>query len=457
MSDSNGAIETPPTPEHSALLAIAEYTRGIRFARLPRAVVDRARIQLLEGISWIAMGASRDQGRRVIATVEEAGADGPCSVLGTVRTTTLDRAAFANAALTQVYDCNDGRRLARSRGGTNHPGRCVIPVAIGLADLFRLPGDRLVESVVLGYEVAARVVDHGAPSRAYSYATAAMLAHATGLATPGIVQLLAHAHFSLPPSAPWPFELDLDFLHLGSTVRAAILAAELLPGGFNLPLEHCRLTLGSAFPSPTEPEVADFELLSVYIKPYPCCRALHGAIDLSLRLRDERPFEPTDLEDVEIRVGNRKPELFEAVHAETDYKRAQFSIPYAAAAALLDGQVTDASFTSESFARPAVAELQRRIRVVSDPKLDFVPHGIASHARPTTMSVRFVRGEQWTASVLAPLGSPLHPMSQARLLEKFHSWSRASLCERRRVALVERVMRIEVLEDAAGLLADDAP
>ncbi|MGQ0648054.1 MAG: MmgE/PrpD family protein [Gemmatimonadaceae bacterium] len=433
-----------------ALDAITTFVRRDRAGSLPPNVVQQAKRLLLDGISWMVMGARKAEAQPLLSTATTTGSTGPCTVIGTGRRASLIEALFANTALAQVHDCNDGRRLARRDGGSNHPGRCVLPVALALAEEHRLPGHALLDLIVTGYEVASRArVRHDGMD--YSFTVAGMMSRVLGSAPDSIRRALVLAGLTFPmPVKGQRYDTDYDFLAQGFIARAAATATLNADTARTLPADNLGVTLGSAFPG--SGSRGGFEILNVYIKPYPCCRALHGAIDLALELRALDEFAPTDIADIGIHTGNKKAFLFEATAADASYKRCQFSIPYATACALLDGEVGEASFSPERIAAGDVADLQARIHCVYDPALEFNPEGFASHFRPSSLTLTTKQGKTYARELVAPKGSVINPLSDRELLAKFEAWTGPSLSSPVKEQIVGLVRGLESVDDVSHLM-----
>jgi 2-methylcitrate dehydratase PrpD len=202
---------------------IAEYALRDGTSHLESRAVTQARRLILDGISWMVMGSRRPEACPLLDVARQR-RRGECTVVGSGVTAPFMDALFANTALTQVHDCNDGRRLARRDGGSNHPGRCVIPAALALGQQHHLSGSALLDLVITGYEIASRVrVRH--VGMEYSFTVAAMMAKAAGLSSESTRRALTLAGTTFPMVGDAePHDTDFDFLAHAFIARAAALA-----------------------------------------------------------------------------------------------------------------------------------------------------------------------------------------------------------------------------------------
>src|SRR5262249_4190300 len=95
-------------------------------------------------------------------------------------------------------------------------------------------------------------------------------------------------------------------LNAGWAAHGGVVAANLARAGFTGPATvfEGRLGLLHAYSDAPLPErlLADlgdpFQVMSVSIKPYACCRYNHGLIDCMLQLRAEHAFDPSDVDAI---------------------------------------------------------------------------------------------------------------------------------------------------------------
>lgn len=438
-----------------ALDSIARYVEHNAYRQLPNQVIRQAKKLLLEGISWMVMGARKEEAQGLLRFTYKEGTQDEerCNVIGAKQKADFLDAVLSNTALAQVHDCNDTRRLARRDGGSNHPGRCVIPVALTLGQRYKLSGEALLELIVTGYEIASRVKTPYTDME-YSYTAAAMTAKVARLSRDSIRRALALAHFSFPMTTEFPDELDFNHLKYGFINKSAVSSVSYADETFILPFEQCNIELGAEFPSMDDSEPDAYAMMYVSIKPYPCCRALHGAVDLALDLCASQEFAASEIAAVEIRVGNTKEVLFQPVAPGTYYKRGQFSFPYVTACAFLDQEVSENSFTEQRIAKQDVQQFQKKIHCISDEKLQFNPSGgLASLTRPTLLTVTMVDGKQYFQKTLSPKGSSLNPLSEKELLAKFNAWMGPSFSAPKKAQIVSMVNNVETVSDVSQLMA----
>lgn len=155
------------------------------------------------------------------------------------------------------------------------------------------------------------------------------------------------------------------------------------------------------------------------IKLYPCCRYMHGNLDLLLDIAAQRPeLTPSDIEDVEIAViqaGARLVSLpTEAKLRVESTVDAQFNMPFGAALALTTGTASVDQFDRAPELSADLLPLMRKIRCITSPSVEAAfPAAWAAEARVT-----FSDGTVLTSKTNAFRGSPEARATREDLLTK---------------------------------------
>jgi 2-methylcitrate dehydratase PrpD len=154
------------------------------------------------------------------------------------------------------------------------------------------------------------------------------------------------------------------------------------------------------------------------VKLYPCCRYIHGTLDLLLALRAEEGFDVSEVEHVECGVLSAGFALVAAPAADKIAVRnevgAQFSLPYAAALALTYGEATLDGFQRAAEFASALHPLMERVECVVSPALDRAfPEEWGAAVR-----VELTNGRRLERSTRHMQGSPAAPVGWDELERK---------------------------------------
>ncbi|MCF3965445.1 MmgE/PrpD family protein, partial [Streptomyces fuscigenes] len=170
-------------------------------------------------------------------------------------------------------------------------------------------------------------------------------------------------------------------------------------------------------PAPGRGGAADWQITHNYFKRHASCSYTHPAADLAIEARAGhlRGLAPAE---IAAAVGSltvdthRLAAPLDRTHWDNGLG-AMFSVPYAVAAALLDGEVAPATADASERRRPELFALARRVTVREDPALT----ARLPHERPARLTVRFTDGREPVAlSAPHPVGDSAHrPFTDATL------------------------------------------
>nr|MDP9460438.1 MmgE/PrpD family protein [Actinomycetota bacterium] len=151
----------------------------------------------------------------------------------------------------------------------------------------------------------------------------------------------------------------------------------------------------------------------MYVKPYPCCRHLHGPIDAILAMNAEEPIDPDAVEEVRVetftaasRHGGKKID---------EFLDAQMSIPYAVAVTMLHGIPSLEHFGDAYRDDP---RLRRIVEVVETEEAEECVRDFPA-MRPARVTVR-ANGRERVLRIDQPYGEPSNPVLDDDLEAKLH-------------------------------------
>jgi len=355
------------TPVSSVLLGeVSCFALGLRPADVPDAVRTRLGLLLLDHAAVCAAGR-RVPAARLAADYAEAvhaGTDAVALLDG--RRLAAAGAAFANGVLANVLDYDDGHRLAKG-----HPGAVVVPAALAVAQLVGAGADELETAVLVGYEVALRAavrqhermpLYHASGSWGALGATTACgrllglsedaFGHALGLAE-------YHAPIALMSRAVTDPAMTKDALGWGAFigVSSALLAASGYTALAPCFLAGPPLALGERW-----------DVLDVYVKPYPCCRWSQPAIDAALQLRRDAAWREAPITRLAVETFAPADTLSRRVPVTTE--EMQYSLTWPVAVALTEGRFgVDEVLDLAGLGDGEAARLERTIVVRTLPEL----------------------------------------------------------------------------------------
>ena len=436
-----------------------EHMLAIKFEALPAKAIDVAKEVTLDGLAVMLAGATEPLGvgRISIEYVKAMGGAPQASVVAAGFKTSMVNAAYANGTMAHALDFDN------TWYPLNHPTSPTLPAILAIAEHERLPGRRIIEAIVAAFEVQGRVrlaatgLETGSgfhkPGTTGTFGAVAGAARLLDL-----TKTQTAMAFGLAGSRAGSLSVNTGTMtkssHSGHAARMGVECAVLARMGwtasadvfgpkgffdtfFGGRAEPLKLVEGFAQPlRMVDPGVG--------FKKHPSNYFTHRPIDAALELRSEHRIDPTQIERVEILFPR-----FDYVNRpfpETGLD-GKFSVQYATAVALLDGEVTIDSFTNERRFAPDVEALLPRVELIVD---DAIPNDF--DRMHTVVSVTLKTGERHTQRVQKLSGWIGYPLTREERLKKFHSCARRVLDERAANRVVERVERLDQLEDVAEIM-----
>jgi 2-methylcitrate dehydratase len=452
---------------------LARYCRALRYGDLPDAVVHEVKRRTLDslGCALAAWNAPPCRVARLIAQTVKIPQG--ATVWGTGHKTLPDLATFANGGLVRYLDFND-TYLSKEPA---HPSD-NIPAILSVGEAVHASGKRVVEAIVLAYEIQCRFCDAAAlRPRGWDHVTygpfssalsAAKLMKLSKEQTVQAINLAGIANMALRQTRVGDLSM-WKACAFSNAARNGVFAVMLAQRGMTGPSPifegekgFMKLVSGpfdlAALGGETREAsaIGQFKILDTYIKHYPVEYHAQTAVEAAIALRNElmeaegaRAVDHVvDAEigsyDVAIEIIGRDPEKWQPATRET----ADHSFPYCVAVSLLHGPVTLQSFSRKRVHDPAVRNLMKKVRVVPQPEFE----GRYPNTMPTRITVKTEAGQTYMRQVDVPVGHPGNPMSDRDLEAKFRRLAAGRLNRPRIDRLIEFIWNLDGVRDIGTLM-----
>ena len=448
----------------TAVTALGRFCAGTRFDDLPPELVVRAKQHILDTLGATLAGSAAVEPRQLLQVLGAEGATGSSPVWGTDRALGSRDAAFANGVAAHALELDD-------TGGCDHSGAVVLPAAMAALAVARsrgrtVSGRDLITAVVLGYDIGRRVLEacggysphngQGWHSTATCGTFGAAAASAYLLGLDAAQTRAAFGHAASFSGGLWAFIHDASQtkrLHAGRAAEGGLTAALLAQQGISGPAQVFEDVWGGFFnafaPTSKQPEAlldglgSIWKLLRCSIKPHASCRSNHATIDAVLGLMAAHPGLAQQVERIDVKLSGFVSGMCGGRDLST-LSSAQMSMPYAIAVAWVFGDASLARYVAPARTDARLAAAMSLVRLDVDPAM-------AALDEPT-VTITSTRGQVVSRQVPVALGAPSHPMSDAALRAKFDLLAAVALDAAPADALASQVLRLDALDDAAGLL-----
>jgi 2-methylcitrate dehydratase PrpD len=431
-------------------------------ARAPAEARRRAAVAILDTIG-VALAGSSEPASRIVQDVAAAEADGPCTVIGTALRASATDAALANGTAAHALDYDDMCFVSLA-----HPSAPLVPALLAAAELSGATGATFLDGYAVGFEIEGRLgalmnprhYERGwhCTSTLGSVGAAAAAARVLGLDAAQTAQALAIAASSAS-GLKENFGTMVKPLHAGLAARNGVLAARLAAQGltasalaFDGPQGFLRAmdSQGSDLAAALEDLGTRWEIVDtgITVKLYPSCAGTHPALDAILDLRARESLSPDDVERIEIGVDAIAPTVL--IHDRpTSGLEAKFSMPFCAAAAVVDGRVGIDTFEASKLQDAGIRSMMARVVMTVDASLD-------PKAPPLTEArVRIVLrdGRSFDQAAHGARGYPERPASDAELDAKFLACATRAVSQSAASQALDLLRSIERLPDVRRLAA----
>ena len=458
-------MTTTREPSTDPAGAYADFVARSRYAALPAAVVSTIKLFVLDTLGVALAGSTAPACRELVEQVREWGGVAESTLLSFGGKVPAPSAALVNATLAEARDFDD-----TYDAGIVHVMAPTVSSALAMAErLTRVDGKALITAIAAGAEIMCRI---GAGCRSPltwtrtatsgGFAAAAACARLLGYDAGKVNHALGIAYVQAAGNSQTVEDGALvKRMQVGFAARAGVVAAQLAGRGVTGPLrvfegKHGYFTLYERGDYNRE-VLTDglgerYEVGRLSVKPYPCARDSHAAIDAAHTLR-EMGISPAQIDHVTVRASRAMINIGGKPWAEArgnPVVEAILSMPYAVAVMLMRGDLFIADFDRDAVLDPAVGDLARRIRVVEDADID--PSALV----PVTLEAQLRNGEVRTARCDRMRGSPDAMLSRDQFIAKFRrcaEYAAHPVPAHRLDAVIEQVLNLENATDVSGLAA----
>ncbi|WP_024333550.1 MmgE/PrpD family protein [Desulfotignum balticum] len=451
------------TDNHSAENLISEFVETLSHDQIPESALNVAR-QIILAVSGTAVaGAGEDGCRPLYEMLKEQGGKPEATVMVYGDKLPAPGVAMLNGFMCRALDFCDAMAPGL------HMGSSLIPSALAAAEIMGgCSGKAFITAVVVGAEIGARfnlteqTYDGFDPTGvAGVFASTAVAARILGLTQEQITNSLALAFNRCGGS----FQSNVDGslavrLIQGWVAAAGLECAVLAKLGFTGPANYIDGIYGYLHlfakdvinsTDLTEKLGERYLLENTVFKKYPSCGLTQGITELALNLVTEHNLEPDHIESVEVILP---PYAYRLVGHEFEMGRnvrvnAQFSVQFCAANAIVRRSSNLSHFSEESVRSPELQPIIEKIKIKSDPDLNFRSHTAVD------FSVLTIDGKKYTSQLDVAPGFPGNPLTDNDHISHFSQcmdYAQIPLHPNQAELLFKNIMSIENVEDIRLML-----
>jgi 2-methylcitrate dehydratase PrpD len=438
---------------------LSKFAYDLKIEKIPKNVIEKAKLHILDLLGIILAVNEFSNNLKVINLFKEMGGNKESTVLGTNIKIPAMNASFVNSYLSHSVDYDD-THLASAI----HQSTTIVPTALALAEKLNKDGKEMLEAVIAGYEVNARIGliapwkfhlrgFHPTSTVGVFGATITagklldlneeQLTNALGIAgsmASGILQGIVEG------VAVKPF-------HPAIASHLAIIATNLAKLGFLGPKEIFEGKFGIfntylkgeefLFENAIKDLGENWETLNISLKPYPACHATHSSIDIARIFRDKYKLSLDEVESINFYVPKICLDLVaepieEKLRPSTPYS-AKFSLHYTVIKAFQKGWVGIWDFTEESIKDENTLKYMKIVKVYYEKSFDKYGDKVI----PAKAVVFTKDGKKFEETVINHKGTPDNPLTKEEVITKFEDNLNPTVYSKVKKEIIEIVLNIE--------------
>lgn len=456
------APSTPPVTQE-----LAEFAAGLTLDALPDTVREQIKLVLVDYFRAGVVGTNTSWGAKLKPVMMGLGGAPVSSVLYSDDRTDPVRAAYINAVISGSLEWDDTHV-----GAMHHPGVCIWPSVLALAEKTGASGADIVPAVVAGYEAMIRIALSIQPShfrRGFqstatcgAFGAAVASAKMLGLGVDGIRDAMGlAASYSGGPTQFFLSGSEVKRIHAGKASAGGTECALLAQGGLTGPPEIIEGDQGfaKAMADEFDPSVISsglgdtYRMMDLTLKPHAGSARFQAAVEATSHMIGDG-VTAADVASIEIGV----PHVVEGRltgNEPQDMQQAQMSIPFSVALALsvVPGRAGPAILTLVDFEDgakdTAVLDLCHRAVCVWDERIEA---GTSTEYVPARVTLTLKDGSKKEQSVMQPTGCSDNRMSLDEICERFKAVAAPLVVSGDLDQWLDQALGIETLASVAPLM-----
>lgn len=443
--------------------ALAQFASELTYEKVPKYVIEHAKICLLDTFGCGLFGSTLPWARIVADFARELGEKQEAAVWGRDFKVCAPNAALANGTAVHSFELDDLHKTA-----IIHPGGVAIPPALAVAEkVGGCDGKEFVTAVVAGYEVGIRVGMSVGTSHLQKgfHNTGTNGTFCSGAAAGRILRLdpekmthdLGIAGTQAAGLMAAQYSAMVKRMHAGraaqSGVYGALLAQKGLTGITNI-LEadfggYCKTMSDAADMDKLTVGLGEnFETEKVGFKPYAAGGSTHTAHEAVKSIMNKNRIKAEMIDKITIRSTTVTYHHTSWEYRPQGVTSAQMNMQYVVAITALEGDIFINQFTEEKVNDPKIIEYSRKVEVIPDADLDKLGpefrHAIIAE-------IKTKDGKIFSERVDTAKGSNKNPMTTDEVIRKYKTLAGKVLEKKRVDELYDVVLNLEKVSDVRKL------
>jgi 2-methylcitrate dehydratase PrpD len=438
-----------------------------RFESIDEDTLETTKYRIIDTLGCLIGGANDTGNPELLKLINEQGGKKEATILIHGDKVPVASAAFINCIMARSFDFGPVSPLVDGVSCPGHISETTVPSALTLAETVNASGKELITALLVGDDIAARILAGSGfgfslgwdgVGTVNTFGVTAIAGRLLGLDKIKLRNAFGIALNQLGTTFQSFWDGTTAFkLPQGLAARGGITSAQLAKAGWTGP-EDALFSKFGYYKMFTEgckkPEALTKDLGKKYyydgtIKPYPCCRILHAAIDCALALIKKYNYIADDIESVNLEVAPGGVDHVVGRHFKIGpfpHGNAAFNYEYVVATAFLFGSVKPEHMTESAIRNPRVSEFIKKIKLTAAKDVEF---------EKARMTVTLKDGRKLTETVTKVKGDSLNnPMTHDDILAKF--WMNVDfskkISKKKAAQLLDTLLNLEKVDSVRKLV-----
>ncbi len=453
--------------ESTALGKMLENALKTRFENFAIDTLETTKYRVIDTLGCLIGGATDTGNPELVKIIKANGGKKEATILIHGGKVPVAEAALVNSVMARSFDFGPVSPLVDGVSCPGHISETTVPTALTLSETINASGKEFITALLVGDDIASRLLAGSGFGFSLGwdgvgtvnvFGVTAMAGRLLGLDKSQLHNAFGTALNLLGTTFQSFWDGTTAFkLPQGLAARAGIFAAQLAKAGWTGP-EDALFSRFGYYKMFTDgcrkPQVLTDDLGKKYysdgtIKPYPCCRITHAAIQCGLELIKKHHIKPDSIESVNLETA---PGGIDHIVGHPfkigafPHGNAAFSYEYVVATAFLFGSVRPEHFTEKAIRNPKVTDFIRKIKLMAADDVEF---------EKARMTVTLKDGSKLTETVTKVKGDPLtNPMTHDDIIAKW--WVNVDFTQKinrnKAEELLDKLLNLETLYSVRKLI-----
>jgi 2-methylcitrate dehydratase PrpD len=452
----------------TAIEKMAANVLDTRFENFDAATLDATKYRIIDTLGCLIGGAADVGNPELLKLLQDTGGKKEATVLIHGGKLPVAGAAFINCIMARSFDFGPVSPLVEGVSCPGHISETTIPAAVTLADMADASGKEFITALLVGDDIATRVI--AASGFGFSlgwdgvgtvntFGVTATAGRLFGLNKLQLRNALGIALNQMGTTFQSFWDGTTAFkLPQGLSARGGITSAQMAKTGWTGPEEpllskfgyYKMFTDGCRRPEFLTDYLGKRYYYDATIKPWPCCRIPHSAIQCTLTLMKAHNFKADDIQSINLEVAQGGIDHicgYPFKIGPFPHGNAAFSYEYVVATAFLFGSVKPEHFTEKAIRNPQIMEFIKKIKLTAAKDVEF---------EKARMTVTLKDGRKLTETVTKVKGDPLsNPMTHEDIIAKY--WMNVEFSgkinKKKAEQLLDMILNLEKLDSIKKLVA----